>query len=91
MTLLRGEGLVADAVQPLPWAARVSGMPYLPGGGRNQVSTLRVVLEGIDDSGGDLSAGVDLGDGATRTVGSLTKSPTSVDLVTTADQGRECR
>ncbi|WP_171059365.1 restriction endonuclease [Arthrobacter crystallopoietes] len=55
-------------VVPLPWASRISGMPYMPGGGKNQVQTLETLLSAVDSHDGLVTATVDLGDGVQRAV-----------------------
>lgn len=63
-------GSTSDAavVVPLPWAERSSAMPYLPGGAENQVEALKLVLDSIQHHDGDLTATVELGEGAARTL-----------------------
>ncbi len=75
-------------IVPLGWVGRVSGMPYLPGGGDHQVESLLAVLKAVDSTGGDVTALVDVGDGVSREVGSLTRNLTAVGLVTNLDRAR---
>lgn len=73
-------------VVPLPWASRISAMPYLPGGGNNQLQTLLVVLSSLDTHGGLATATVELGDGKTRTLRDAVKQIAPAGLVTVVDR-----
>lgn len=63
---------VRGAVQPLPWASRIAGMPYLPGGGSQQLEALRETVACIADADGLLTATVTIG-GATKTLRAATQ------------------
>lgn len=73
-------------VVPLPWASRISGMPYLPGGGKNQVETLSALLSAIDTHDGLITASVDLGDGVPRTLRDAVKQVTPAGFITHLDR-----
>lgn len=53
-------------VHPLPWAARASSMPYLPGGGRVVVDTFREIVEAIRQADGLPDAIVAIADGSEK-------------------------
>lgn len=53
-------------IQPLPWAARASSMPYLPGGGHSVVATFREIVEAIDEHDGLPDARVVVAEGAEK-------------------------
>lgn len=69
MSSPKNEGTVESSqsmVIPLPWTSRISAMPYMPGGGKNQVQNLDALLSTVDSSEGLITATVDLGDGVER-------------------------
>lgn len=73
-------------VVPLPWASRISSMPYLPGGGQNQISTLVTILSTLDEHGGLATATVELGDGTNRTLRDAVKQIGPAGLVSAIDR-----
>lgn len=73
-------------VVPLPWASRISGMPYMPGGGKNQVETLNTLLSAIDTHDGLSTATIDLGDGVPRTLRDAVKQVTPAGFITHLDR-----
>ena len=71
---------------PLPWASRISGMPYMPGGGKSQVQTLETLLSAVDSHEGLVTAGVDLGDGVQRPLRDAVKQIAPAGFVTHLDR-----
>lgn len=61
-------------------------MPYLPGGGRNQLQTLLTILSALDAHEGLGSATVELGDGTTRTLRQAVKQIAPAGLVSVVDR-----
>ncbi|MGP5558480.1 hypothetical protein ACTXN7_09755 [Corynebacterium flavescens] len=80
------EDPVPQPVEPLPWASRISAMPYLPGGGSRQVETLNVLLTAIADAEGVDTHSVDLGDGIPRTLKEAVKQVAPAGLVNRVDR-----
>ncbi|MCR1162149.1 hypothetical protein NEK97_11810 [Paenarthrobacter sp. UW852] len=75
----------ADIV-PLPWASRISAMPYMPGGGKNQIQTLETLLAAVDSNDGLATAEVDLGDGVHRSLREAVKQIAPAGFVTHLDR-----
>lgn len=76
-----------EQIFPLPWAARVSAMPYLPGGGEHQVDVLRAVLDAVVEHEGVASASVKVSGEVARPLQEWVKQLTSAGLVTRLDRG----
>lgn len=75
-----------EPVIPLPWASRISSMPYLPGGGQNQTQTLLIVLSALDAHDGLATATVELSDGTARTFREAVKQIAPAGLVSVVDR-----
>lgn len=75
-----------EPAAPLPWASRTSGMPYLPGGGKNQIETLLTILAALEAHDGLGSATVELGDGTTRTLREAVKQIAPAGIVSAVDR-----
>lgn len=75
------------SVEPLPWASRSSAMPYLPGGGNNQLNSLRVLLTTIDECAGLDTELVKFDDGVARTIKDAVKQVSPAGLVDRVDKG----
>jgi hypothetical protein len=73
-------------IVPLPWASRISGMPYMPGGGKNQVQTLETLLSAVNSHEGLVSATVDLGDGVQRALRDAVKQIAPAGFITHLDR-----
>lgn len=73
-------------VIPLPWASRISAMPYMPGGGKNQVQTLEVLLSAVDSGDGLITATVDLGDGVDRALSDAVKQVAPAGFIVHLDR-----
>jgi hypothetical protein len=87
----------ASRVKPLPWASRLSAMPYLPGGGAKQIAILRELLQAVVSHDGLLTATVADGNGPERSLRDALKPLSSAgffqsvdrDHVTVADEALE--
>lgn len=77
-----------EPVKPHPWQSRVSGMPYLPGGSKRQLETLRTLLNEIQRVGGLKSAVIDLGDGINRSVRDAVKQIAPTGMLERAERDR---
>ena len=80
------EVLVTQSVRPLPWASRLSSMPYLPGGGSNQVILLRELLQAVDARDGLLTATVTDGGERDRSLRDALKPLASTGFVQPMDR-----
>lgn len=61
-------------------------MPYMPGGGKNQIQTLETLLSAVEAHEGLLTATVDLGDGVQRVLRDALKQITPAGLITPLDR-----
>lgn len=61
-------------------------MPYMPGGGKNQVETLETLLSAIESHEGLVTAAVDLGDGVERALRDAVKQIAPAGFVTHLDR-----
>lgn len=77
---------VRDLVRPLPWASRLSAMPYLPGGGVRQVVILRELLQFVLANDGLLTATVTDGSGQERSLRDALKPLSSAGFVQPIDR-----
>lgn len=59
---------VSEMIKPLPWASRLSSIPYLPGGGAQQIEQLRRLLTAIREKDGLLTAEFTRHDGKQTTL-----------------------
>jgi hypothetical protein len=77
---------VRELVELLPWASRLSAMPYLPGGGTRQIANLRELLQGLRANDGLLTATVIDGSGVERSLRDALKPLSSAGLVQPIDR-----
>jgi hypothetical protein len=75
-----------EIVRPLPWASRLSSMPYLPGGGARQIVILRDLLQAVVANDGLLTATVTDGSGQERSLRDALKPLSSSGLVQAVDR-----
>ncbi|QMS99875.1 restriction endonuclease [Gordonia jinghuaiqii] len=73
-------------IRPLPWASRLSAMPYLPGGGTKQIEVLRELLQTTISSDGVLTATVLDGNGLERSLRDALKPLSSAGFVQSVDR-----
>ncbi|MFC5730448.1 MULTISPECIES: restriction endonuclease [Nocardioides] len=73
-------------VRPLPWASRLSAMPYLPGGGPNQIAILRELLQALLANDGLLTATVTDGTGQERSLRDALKQLSTAGFVQKLDR-----
>lgn len=76
----------AALVKPLPWASRLSAMPYLPGGGTNQIASLRELLHAVVSHDGLLTAIVADANGLERSLRDALKPLSSAGFVQSVDR-----
>jgi hypothetical protein len=75
-----------ELVRPLPWASRLSAMPYLPGGGAKQIAVLRELLQAVHANDGLLTATVTDGSGQERSLRDALNRWSSAGLVQPIDR-----
>ncbi|NMR29420.1 restriction endonuclease [Crystallibacter degradans] len=75
-----------STVVPLPWSSRILAMPYMPGGGKNQVQTLETLLSAVVTQEGRVAAMVDLGDGVQRELRDAVKQVAPAGLIAHLDR-----
>ncbi|WP_280201938.1 restriction endonuclease [Nocardia cyriacigeorgica] len=75
-----------ERIRPLPWASRLSSMPYLPGGGAKQVVVLRDLLQSAIAADGLLTASVVDGNGLERSLRDALKPLSSAGFVQPVDR-----
>ncbi|AFA76173.1 hypothetical protein GPOL_174p01540 (plasmid) [Gordonia polyisoprenivorans VH2] len=80
------EASLSTQVKPLPWASRLSAMPYLPGGGSKQIEILRELLQATIDNDGLLTATVLDGNGVERSLRDALKPLSSAGFVQPVDR-----
>ncbi len=73
-------------VKPLPWASRLSAMPYLPGGSKHQIRLLRNLLQGVIANEGLLTTTITDGNGQDRTLGDALIPLSSTGLIQKIDR-----
>ncbi|MDP9982948.1 hypothetical protein J2W14_002350 [Pseudarthrobacter oxydans] len=64
-------------------------MPYMPGGGKNQIQTLETLLSAVDANEGLVTATVDLGDGVQRVLRDALKQIAPAGLITSLDRDHQ--
>lgn len=82
------ELLPRELVRPLPWASRLSAMPYLPGGSAMQIDILRELLRTVLTQEGLLTASVPDKNGQERSLRDAVKPLSSAGFVQTVDRDR---
>lgn len=75
-----------ERIRPLPWASRLSSMPYLPGGGAQQVDSLRALLSTVIGSEGLLTLSIADGSGAERSLRDAVKPLSSAGFIQPLDR-----
>jgi hypothetical protein len=60
---VKSQDELVEPVKPLPWASRLSSMPYLKGGGDQQIKRLRELLVAVREKDGWLTSDITDSDG----------------------------